>query len=48
MDFLSMFDENYKTNITEYYTVQYSLIAFGQNKNPLLSNIEKRNQKIDS
>jgi hypothetical protein len=28
---------------------QYSLIAFGQNKNPLLSNIEKnRNQKIDS
>jgi hypothetical protein len=28
---------------------QYSLIAFGQNKNPLLSDIEKnQNQKIDS
>jgi hypothetical protein len=42
MDFLiSMFDENYKTNITEYYTVPIQLNCFWSKQNPLLSNIEK-------
>jgi hypothetical protein len=49
MDFQYLcFDENYKTNITEYILFQYSLIAFGQNKIHYFLTLKNRNQKIDS
>jgi hypothetical protein len=42
---ISMFYENYKTNITEYYTVPIQLNCFWSKQNPLLSNIEKSKSK---